>query len=683
MSDRSRSRRRRKVQPEDTYLLRNVSDPQISPDGERIAYTVAARNRDKDRFDAEVWVSGIDGSGARRFTNGTRSHSPRWSPDGRSLAFVSNRGDRSQLYVAPLDGGDPQRLTRARHGVGQPAWSPDGRHIAYLAAVGEETPHDDKPPAERAAPRVIRDLYFRFDGAGIHDERRRHVFSIEVETGESRQLTDGDWHDARPAWSPDGVQIAFTSDRSEERRDRLARPDVWVVPARGGRARRLTRGRGSASGPAFSPDGKWVAFVGHEHPDNETARNLHLMVVPARGAGRAPRSLSAPLDRSVIGGAFAPPVTTFAWLPDSEGLVFLAEDRGSTVLSRAELSGGACKRVLEGDRTIDSLALAPGGERLAFSSSWSSAFPEVWTASLSGAASPRPVSGLNAELRARVELSPTERMTYRSFDGLEIEAFVLHPPGRRRKLRPLVLHIHGGPHGAHPSAYSPIFFQSLAAAGYVVLLPNPRGSSSYGEDFSRACVGDWGGGDYRDLMAGVDLLVERGIADPDQLYVGGYSYGGYMSSWIVGQTGRFRAACIGAPLTNLASAFATGDIPHVLAEEIGGTPLAAPEAYVRRSPVTYLENARTPVQLLHWEGDLRCPIGQSEEVFSALKLRGVEVEMVRYPGGSHVGRTPAQDVDSIRRTLEWYAAHAVRGPAARPPALRGGRRARGRPRKAR
>jgi len=650
-------RRRRNVRPEDTWLLHNASDPQISPDGTRIAYTVASRNQDKDRLDSQVWVSGLDGSAARSFTNGTRSHSPRWSPDGRSLAFVSNRGDRSQLYVASLDGGDPQRLTRARHGVGQPAWSPDGQRIAYVAAVGEETPHEDKSPTDRSAPRVIRDLYFRFDGTGMYDGRRRHVFSIDVASGEAQQLTDGDWNDAAPSWSPDGTKLVFSSDRSAERRDRLAHPDVWVVGAKGGRVRRLTRGRGSATGPRFSPDGEWVAFVGHEYPDQETARNLHLMVVASRGPLRAPRSLSADLDRSPL-GAFGPPVQTFAWLPDSQGLVFLGEDRGSTVLFRADLSGGAGKRLLEGDRTIDSLTLAPDGRRVAFSSSWSSAFSEIWTASLSRSASPRAVSDLNADLRARVQLSLTERMTYRSFDGLEVEAFVLHPRGARRKRRPLVLHIHGGPHAAHPSAYSPIYFQSLVAAGYVVLLPNPRGSSSYGEDFSRACVGDWGGGDYRDLMAGVDRMVELGIADPERLYVGGYSYGGYMSSWIVGQTDRFRAAAIGAPLSNLTSAFSTGDIPHVLADELGGTPLAVPEAYVRRSPLTYLENAKTPVQLAHWEGDLRCPIGQSEEVFSALKLRGVEVEMLRYPGGSHVGRTPSQDIDSTRRTLDWYAAHA-------------------------
>lgn len=658
--------RKRPVRPEDFYLLRTVSDPQPSPDGRRIAYVVSWPDKQSDEMRMSIYVAPVDGRRPpRRFTHGNHDHSPRWSPDGRYLAFVSNRGEKNQLFLAPLDGGEARQVTRARFGVGQPAWSPEGRRIAYVARVGNYKEPKERKGAEKAAPRVLRDLRYRLDGIGYFDERRMHIFTVDVETGKETQITDGDWHDDQPAWSPDGRWLAFVSDRERDRHQRHWRTDVWVTPATGGRSRKVTRSRGGASQPAFSPDGRSIAFLGHEHGEAGSAKNIHLFVVPVEG-GRAPRSVSAPLDRSVFGHPVALAGRTLAWSRDGRSLLFLAWDSGATSLYRAGVVNGSVSKVLGGDRQIQAFASAPGGRRAVFVSAWASEPPEVYAAALDGRGRGRNLSHANDELRAAVSFAPVRRMTYAAPDGLEIEAYVLYPPGYRRGRRyPLALEIHGGPHGVHPSALSLLPHQALAGAGYLVLLPNPRGSIGYGEAFAQACVGDWGGKDFEDLMAGVDALVRRGVADPDRLYVGGYSYGGFMTSWVVGHTDRFRAAVVGAPVADHLSMFGTTDIPHFSVYEHEGAPWETPEALRKRSPVTYLPNVKTPVLLVHWEGDLRCPIGQSEEIFQGLKLLGKRVEFVRYPGGFHVARTPSQSVDEMRRTQAWYDRHAPRRPARR------------------
>jgi len=655
--------KKRPVQPDDQYLLKGVSDPQMSPDGRQVAYVLSWSDHEANETRMSVYVGAADGrSPARRFSQGNKDHGPRWSPDGRYLAFVTDRGEKNQIFVAPLAGGEPRQVTTAEHGAGQPAWSPDGTTIAYVTRVGHYKDSKDRDAHEKAEPRVIRNLRYKLDGVGFFDDRRTHIFTVDVESGDSRQITTGDWYDDQPAWSPDGKSIVFVSDRERGRHGRQWRTDVWVVPSGGGPARKLTHSRGSSAHPTFSPDGRHIAFVGHEKGDSGLAKNMHLLVIAARG-GSSTRSVSESLDRPVPGWPAFMAGRTFAWLPDSSGLVFVAGDRGTLAAYRAGIANGSVSKVLDGERQIEGLSLSPDGKRVAFGAVWLTEPPDIYVTTLSSGTREVNLSHANDEFRETVEMGRLERMTHTAGDGTEIESFVLYPadyrPGQKR---PLATNVHGGPHSYHPGSRAWIEFQCLAAKGYIVALPNPRGSTTYGEAFNEACVRDWGGKDYEDILGAVDELVRRGVADPERLYLGGYSYGGFMTSWAVGHTNRFRAAVVGAPVSNQVSMFGTGDIPLFDMHEIGGTPQKSASEYALRSPVTYMANVETPVLLLHHEGDLRCPISQSEEIFHALKARRKEVEFVRYPGGFHTYNThaPSQVVDRVRRTIAWYESHAPR-----------------------
>lgn len=644
---------------DDLYLLRVVGDPQISPDGSSTAYVVSRHDRDADEVRSAIWVVATDGaSPPRQFSAGPKDHSPRWSPDGRTLLFVGDRGEKHQLLVAPLDGGEPQPLTSHSKGVSQPTWSPDGSRIAYIAKTGGTDLADDASPAERRAPRVVTDLRWRLDGVGAFDESRSHVFVVDVASGAAKQLTKGDWDDDAPAWSPDGKHIAFVSDRRRQRHDEQLRSDLWVVPASGGRARRVTRAHGAAALPTWSPDGKLIAFIGGEHGNDFWSRSAELLVIEASATNGTPRPLDTGFARLGV-----PEGPAMVWSKDSKAVLAVRVERGTGVVRRFGLDGSK-RAVLVGDRRVGALTLSSDQRRIALVATWVGEPSEIFTGRLSASGSvsaERMVSHANDELRSTVALARAERRTSVTADGTECESFVVVSPAvKRRGSLPLVLDVHGGPHGWHPGTFTTTWAitQTLAGAGYAVLLCNPRGSAGYGDEFLAGCVGDWGGGDYDDLMSAVDAVVADGIADREQLYVWGYSYGGFMTSWIVGHTRRFRAAVVGAPVVDQLSMIGTTDIPMFSAHELGGYPWERPDVYAKRSPITYAPDIRTPVLLLHQDGDLRCPVGQSDELFAALKLLGREVEYVRYPGGFHaLGVAPSHLVDRAARTAEWFQRH--------------------------
>ncbi|HTP19176.1 MAG TPA: S9 family peptidase [Solirubrobacteraceae bacterium] len=643
---------KRGFRPEDALRLRTATDPDLSPDGRRVAFAVSAADENEDRLRSSIWVATADGSSApRRFTEGPADKSPRWSPDGRWLAYISTTDghpEDAHLRLAPLDGGVPARLGELPGPVSQIAWSPDSARLVVVCRVGAAD-LARAPAAERNAPRVVRGLAARLDGVGWQDGRR-HLFVVDVEDGSVRPLTRGEYDHADPSFSPDGASIVFASDRHPRRDDRQFRGDAWVVPAGGGRPRRLTNGKGHVAFPVFSPDGTTIVFAGTL--TDEWDEDTRMFAVPADGSAGA-QPVAPELDRpTVLFPGLPAPV---CWTGNRE-LLMLVADRGSVTLHRARLGERRSREVVGGDLIIDGVAARPGRRAVALTATWPDRPSELSVTTTAGA-DPIPLTRLNDDFLADVDLAPVGRSTVARADGTEVEYFTLLPPGRAPRRLPLHVDIHGGPHASWPSGRWLAFHQTLAAAGYAVVLPNPRGSTSYGQAFTSACTGDWGGGDYEDILACCDDLIDRGVADAERLFVSGGSYGGFMTSWIVGHTARFRGATAVAAVVDQTSMALTTEIPEFAAFNMGGLPWWRRDEYETRSPLTYLPSVTTPVLVIHWEGDLRVPVSQGEELYSGLRLLGKEAELVRYPGGFHIQRTPAQAVDYIRRILAWDQQH--------------------------
>lgn len=688
---------KRNITDKDLFNFLWAGDPQISPDGERVAFVRVSVNEKKDGYNTAIWTVSSASGETHQLTTGPRDSSPRWSPDGKYLAFVrvtekDGKPDVPQLFMLPLAGGDSFQFTSIARGASQPQWSPDGKTIAFgndanaedLSKQKEEATKSSSAPQAAATPsptavnkaddkrdsdvRVITQAVYRFNGAGYLDAKHpQHIWTVAAprnadEKVTPKQLTKGRYSEDHVTWARDGSQLYFASDRVDEPYYELEKTDIYSVSIAGGPPVRLTSFDMGAGAFALSPNGKQIAFVGSVGKPVTSYTQPDLWVIDI-AANAKPRNLTGNFDYDVgsgVGGDNAPPRagggSPPVWTADGRGIVTVYAKEGRANLATFDAASGRPVDITRGNQALLTFRMSNAGN-LVYTLSTPTRVGDLFWMDRSGV-EPKQLTHLNDELFSRLNLTEPEEIWYQSFDGKKIQAWIQKPPNfDPNKKYPLILNIHGGPH----SAYGFVFdheFQWMAAKGYVVLYPNPRGSTSYGQDFGNIIQYHYPGDDYKDLMAGVDEIIKRGYIDEKKLGVTGGSGGGLLTNWTIVQTTRFAAAVSQRDIADWADWWYSADFTQFQPEWFRGAPFEDPDDFKARSPITFVKNVTTPLMLILGETDYRTPTGAGgEQMFRALKYRKIPTVMVRFPNESHeLSRSgqPWHRIERLEHIVGWF-----------------------------
>jgi dipeptidyl aminopeptidase/acylaminoacyl peptidase len=653
---------RRNLTVDDLFQIKDVGEAQVSPDAKWVAYTVGTTSLKEEKSEGQVWMVPMAGGDPIPMTaKGSSASRPRWSPDGRYLSFLAARGEaKTQVWLLDRNGGDSQQLTEARQGVQSYEWSPDGRKLVLLIqdpspedlAAAKDEEQGVKPSRPRTQPPwVIDRLQTKRDYEGYLDRRRTHLYVFDVLAKKLTRITSGDYDDSQPVWAPDGRFIAFVSNRDKEP-DATFNTDLWLVaadnPDQGKTMIRLTDNPGEDEQPGWSPDGKWITYVTTTAPELIWYGIRQLAVVSAQGG--QPRLLTKNLDRNVSSPRFA---------PDGKAIYFIWEDSGEQRLARIPAAGGEVTRMIEGRHVVSAYVLSKEGIPVAAVSD--SSIPQEIFVLEQGKL--RRLTKANDALMAQIRLGDFEKIRFKSADGTDIEGFLCKPPSFAPELRyPTLLRIHGGPTMQFTFDFN-FEAQLFAANGYLVVMVNPRGSSGYGQDFAKAIFADWGNKDSEDVLAGVDHAIAAGNADPNRLGVGGWSYGGILTNYVISKTTRFKGAISGAGGILWSASYGHDHYQREYILELG-EPWKARQVWERvSSAFANVEKITTPTLIMGGEEDWNVPIMNSEHLYQALRQLGRTTELVVYPGQHHGISKPSYQKDLYERYLAWYDKYVKSEPA--------------------